>query len=326
MPSSFCEFWWEIEDRYGRYRRHQSGLNYFDIPRSKERAILQWLRENCERLQASELFRSTDSELMRRGPDGPAKFMTADHTASRRLRVVGIRVPHIQDGCLRYAVARREIVADWESSPPRTPVDSVESLRSFVLGSWSRCFDHYTAGGKTIEELLQTMSAILRNFRLTAEWLHRSSGLLKNPIPPIQPHSLAQLQRHVLRILEWLESQCLTPQTHPQEPTEQPIYLDLVVNDERRTVTRRGARFTHLQPITIGGDVGWPLFRALYAKAGAELTEQEINALPGEPGAPKRVAKGRLNAQLRPIEVVIPDGKWQLLDANQRNSEVALAQ
>jgi len=314
MPSSFCEFWWEIEDRYGRYRSFQSGVNHFDIPPANERSILRDLREACEQLQAPGLFGPDDSELLRRGPDGPAKLLTDNANLTRRLRVVGIRVPLIQDGCLQYAVARREIVAHWESSPPRLPVNSVNSLLSYVLDSWNRGFDHHQAGGGNFEELLETLSVTLRNFRVTADWFHQS-GLPKNSIPAIQPRSFAQLQRYVLRIISWLENLSSATRTEAEDSSDQPGYLDLVVNEVHRTVTRRGDRFAHLQPISFDGEVIWPLFQALYAKGGAALSQQEINELPGERGAARRAVKGRLNAQLRPIEVVIPNRTWQLLDA-----------
>ena len=327
MPSSFCEFWWEIEERFGRYRRLHAGLNYCDIPQPEESRVLEYLQAACEQLQSPELFGLDDPELLRQGPNGPARYMSANFSnASRHLRAIGIRVPHIQDRCLQHAVTSQEICTEWESLPPRFPVNSVQSLVSYVRGSWNQSFDFHRIGDWSTEELFRTMSVTLFNFRATADWLQQADRMGANPIPAVRPRSFARLQRHVLVVIDWLEEQCLANPPDTEKDSDRASYLDLVVNEDRCTVTRRGDHFVHVQPITIAGSVVWPLFRALFAKVGAELTPQEINALPGDNGAARRTAKGRLNNHLRPLEVVIPNGSWQLLDACQRNTEVAPAQ
>lgn len=100
-------------------------------------------------------------------------------------------------------------------------------------------------------------------------------------------------------------------------------YLNLIVNIARCEITRQGDEYVHLAPIKLAGDVEWPLFLALYGKAGGELTEAELRKLPGEHGKPKREAKRRLNEKLMPLDVSIPHGKWRLIDANAPHRNVA---
>ena len=103
-------------------------------------------------------------------------------------------------------------------------------------------------------------------------------------------------------------------------------YLDLIVNMDRCEVSRQGEKYAHVQPIKLAGDVQWPLFQALYAKAGGELTVVERDSLSGESGAARRVAKGRLKENLVPLDVTIPPNEWRLINAVERNKEVAPAQ
>lgn len=133
-----------------------------------------------------------------------------------------------------------------------------------------------------------------------------------------------------------LEFQVSVVQTPPAEslPTDEPVleapeapYLDLIVDFERRTVARKGEAYAHLPPTSLSGDVIWPLFLALFEKAGEELSKQEIMRLPGENGPARRVIKGRINEELRPLDVAIPAGKvWVLIDVPKRKLKVARAQ
>lgn len=99
-------------------------------------------------------------------------------------------------------------------------------------------------------------------------------------------------------------------------------YLNLIVNMERCEVSRGGAKYAHVQPIKLAGDVEWPLFQALFRKAGDELTTVELGKIRSESPAAKRMAKVRLNAKLLPLDVKVPE-EWRLIDSDPRNEEVA---
>lgn len=119
----------------------------------------------------------------------------------------------------------------------------------------------------------------------------------------------------------------------PSGPASAPLglppiagYLDLIVNKDRCEVSRRGEKYAHIQPIKLAGDVEWPLFQALYGRAGEELTKPERASLPGESGPAKRVAKRRLKDKFVALDVTIPPNEWRLIDATERNKDVAPAQ
>lgn len=102
----------------------------------------------------------------------------------------------------------------------------------------------------------------------------------------------------------------------PEEPPQVlPDYLDLIVNRDRNEVTRRGTKYAHIKSIRLSGEVEWPLFIALFAAAGSELTKAELHRLPGEVGKARREAKRRLNEKLIPLDVTIPHGEWRLTQA-----------
>ena len=124
----------------------------------------------------------------------------------------------------------------------------------------------------------------------------------------------------------------LAPQTFSKSadspPREEPSsrYLDLIVNFDRRTVSRSGEKYALIKPVSFSGDANWPLFCALFDKSGDALTKVEMNRLPGKGGAARRVLKMRLNEALFPLDVTIPDGEWKLIEAPRRNAKVARKQ
>lgn len=65
MPNSFCEFWWQIQEELMPRRVDRRGLQYLDIPESKEDEILTRLRLACRQLGVPNLFCPSDEEILK---------------------------------------------------------------------------------------------------------------------------------------------------------------------------------------------------------------------------------------------------------------------
>lgn len=336
MARTFCELWWQIEDRLMGYRVRKPGLAYLDFPRDQIDSILSELQQDCEQLGAPELFEQSDRNLSRVNVDSPLEGTWGDLSL---LQPAGLRVPRIQDGCFRYAILRGEICSAWEISPPKSPVNSVNALIAFLRGQWNQNYQRLGSGEIEPEDLIEVMSPVLQNVRHTISWLESRGVLSELTIVSVMPRSVLHLQTYIQQLEEWLNFQASSSPALPQatpgqllpddreqgiastavsannEPPKRP-YLDLVVDASNRTVGRRGAEFNYLDPIRLDGSpVVWPLFYALFLKAGDELTPNELTEISGDRSlAAWRTAKGRLNNTLLPLGVKVPAGEWRLIE------------
>ena len=346
MPSNFCELWWQIEDQLGVYRVLKPGLAYLALPEAGKAAILSDLQRVCQQLGEPELFGPSDAELR---PEPVHEYFASAWPDLSSLDSAGLRIPIIQQDCLRYADERGEISPEWQGEPPRSPVNSVNTLTAFLQSRWSERLLHYNSGDIGADQLIESMSRVIQNVRSTIAWFHARGILPELSVLAILPQSVPQLQKYVQAIDKWLmrhaeleplPSSAIKPEVPPVSSDEEPAsaipnpptvpippsYLDLVVDREARTIRRKGARYeSNLVNMSKANSL-WALFDALYAKKGAKLTTAELKSCPGSSEAPaRRRLKARLNEELRNLDVTVPEADWKLVDTR-RNRDVRPAE
>lgn len=123
------------------------------------------------------------------------------------MQVAGLRIPKIQEGCLYYVEKKGEVCPEWEAAPPRSPVNTVSALLSFLRDQWNEAGRSRGEPWFEPDDLVASFCPILQNVWRSMAWFRSQGELAAPPFLDIAPRNLKQLEQQVKRLEKWLEAE-----------------------------------------------------------------------------------------------------------------------
>lgn len=171
------------------------------VPDETVAAALAGLRQASCELNAPDLYGPDDSTLTNVSHD---PLFGESWQRHRPFQAVGLRIPRFQISCFRTAIERGEICAQWESPPPRTPVNEVGLVLQYLQEQWVQNLQLRSADERTDESVVETMRQVFRNAWHTSVWFYGQGKLSESPIEIREPKTMTAVRKYLLRFDGWL--------------------------------------------------------------------------------------------------------------------------